>query len=74
MTYSINLDAYGDEIITLYFDGEYIASGSPYGVCIGEVMVVRSWDTEDEYAALRKVFWSMYQTAQQHGTLVHRVI
>ena len=74
MTYSINLDVDGGESITLYFDGAAVAGGSPDVVWIGEAMVNRSFDTEDEYAALRKVFWSMYQTARQHGTHVSRAI
>lgn len=74
MTYSINLDVDGGEIIGIFFEGEAIAGGSDGFVWVGEAMVDRSFDTEDEYAALRKVFWSMYQTVQQHGTLVHRVI
>ncbi len=74
MTYSINLDADGGESITLYFNGAAVAGGSPNVVWIGEAMVNRAFDTEDEYAALRKVFWGMYQTAQAVGTRVSRVI
>ena len=74
MTYSINLDADGGENITLYFDGAAIAGGSPGFVWIGEAEVQKGPGYDADYDALRKVFWSMYQTALQHGTLDSRFV